>query len=67
MRRVQKYHQKLSELEPREYPGGLNIVSNVNNFPASTTMSASIVTLYPGGIRELHWHTGRILSQGKAT
>ena len=57
--RVQKCYQKLSELDFHKYPGGLIKVSNVNNFPASTTMSASLVTLYPGGIRELHWHTGK--------
>lgn len=26
------------------------------NFPIATTLAAAIVTLEPGGLRELHWH-----------
>lgn len=26
------------------------------NFPIATTIAAAIVTLEPGGLRELHWH-----------
>ncbi|ORY61380.1 RmlC-like cupin domain-containing protein [Pseudomassariella vexata] len=41
-----------------EVPGGggtLRIVDS-NTFPISTTIAATIVTLNPKGLRELHWH-----------
>lgn len=41
-----------------EVPGGggnLSIVDS-RNFPISKTIAATIVSLEPGGLRELHWH-----------
>jgi oxalate decarboxylase len=35
--------------------GGSVRIADVNNFPA-TTMSAALVEVAPGGMRELHWH-----------
>jgi oxalate decarboxylase len=32
------------------------LIVDSNTFKASTTVAAAIVTLRPGGLRELHWH-----------
>lgn len=39
-------------------PGGGGTLSIIDsrNFPISTTIAATIVTLTPGSLRELHWH-----------
>nr|WP_249158916.1 cupin domain-containing protein [Bradyrhizobium tropiciagri] len=31
-------------------------VADSNSFPISTTIAAALVTVRPGGIREMHWH-----------
>jgi oxalate decarboxylase len=36
--------------------GGEVRIVDSNNFKISKTISAAIVTVHPGGIRELHWH-----------
>ena len=36
--------------------GGEVRIVDSSKFKASTTISAAIVTVHPGGIRELHWH-----------
>jgi oxalate decarboxylase len=36
--------------------GGEVKIVDSNKFKVSTTMAAAIVTVHPGGIRELHWH-----------
>jgi oxalate decarboxylase len=35
--------------------GSVKIVDS-RNFPVSTTIAAGVVTIKPGGLRELHWH-----------
>ena len=39
-------------------PGGGGVFYKIDstNFPISTTLAATFVTLKPGGLRELHWH-----------
>jgi oxalate decarboxylase len=37
-------------------PGGETRVVDSRNFPASKNIAAGIVTVKPGGVRELHWH-----------
>ncbi len=37
-------------------PHGTVKVIDSHNFPASANIAATIVTLKPGGLRELHWH-----------
>ncbi|CAG8957300.1 hypothetical protein HYFRA_00010723 [Hymenoscyphus fraxineus] len=52
------YVYKLSQNRPEYIPGGggnLTIVDS-RNFPISKTIAATIVSLEPGGLRELHWH-----------
>ena len=36
--------------------GGEVRVANSTNFHVSTTIAATLVTIRPGGLRELHWH-----------
>ena len=52
------YVYKASEVAPTEVPGGGGTIQIVDstNFPVSKTIAASIVTLKPGALRELHWH-----------
>jgi oxalate decarboxylase len=50
------YTQQWSKVDATKFPGGTYKFSNVKNFPASSKMSATLITLYPGGLRELHWH-----------
>jgi oxalate decarboxylase len=37
-------------------PGGEVRIVDSSNFPVSKTVAAAMVTLRPGGLRELHWH-----------
>jgi oxalate decarboxylase len=37
-------------------PGGEVRVVDSRNFPISKTVAAAMVTLRPGGLREMHWH-----------
>ncbi|MGI4983821.1 MAG: cupin domain-containing protein, partial [Janthinobacterium lividum] len=36
--------------------GGMVQIADTSNFPVSKTIAAAMVTLKPGGLRELHWH-----------
>ena len=48
---------KLSANKPtKEVKGGSVKIVDSFNFPASKTVSAAVVTLKPGALRELHWH-----------
>jgi len=48
---------KLKSMEPtKSTPMGEVRIVDVRNFPVSTHVSAALVTLKPGGLRELHWH-----------
>jgi oxalate decarboxylase len=40
----------------RRTKGGEVRIVDSNSFKASTTIAAALVTVHPGGIRELHWH-----------
>jgi oxalate decarboxylase len=40
----------------RKTKGGEVHVADSNNFHVSKTIAAALVTLRPGGLRELHWH-----------
>jgi oxalate decarboxylase len=47
----------LSELAPaRQTRGGFVQIADSRNFNVSTTVAAALVTVKPGGMRELHWH-----------
>jgi oxalate decarboxylase len=40
----------------KKFPGGEVRIADSNSFKESTTVAAAIVTVYPGCMRELHWH-----------
>jgi oxalate decarboxylase len=45
-----------SKMQPTKVTAGGSVkIVDVSNFPA-TNIAAAIVTLKPGGLRELHWH-----------
>jgi oxalate decarboxylase len=47
----------LSKQTPvRKTAGGMVQIADSRNFKASTTVAAALVTVKPGGLRELHWH-----------
>jgi oxalate decarboxylase len=46
----------LSRQPARELPGGSARESNADKFPVSKNIAGVLMTLKPGGLRELHWH-----------
>jgi len=47
----------LSDLAPaRQTKGGFVQIADSRNFTVSKTVAAALVTVKPGGMRELHWH-----------
>lgn len=47
----------LGDMTPvRQTKGGSVQIADSRNFNVSTTVAAALVTVKPGGIRELHWH-----------
>ena len=51
------YFFKLRSQEPvKRTRGGEARIADSKNFKASTTVAAALVTVHPGGLRELHWH-----------
>jgi oxalate decarboxylase len=36
--------------------GGVVQIADSHNFKASTNIAAALVTVHPGGMREMHWH-----------
>jgi oxalate decarboxylase len=47
----------LGSLPPaRQTKGGSVQIADSRNFNVSTTVAAALVTVKPGGLRELHWH-----------
>jgi oxalate decarboxylase len=40
----------------KQNPGGTVQIADSHNFHVSKTIAAALVTLQPGGLRELHWH-----------
>lgn len=50
------FHGAMSMRPLAETAGGSARVIDSTNFPVSKNVAAGIVTLKPGGLRELHWH-----------
>jgi oxalate decarboxylase len=44
------------QAEPKRCPGGEVVIIDSSKFKASTAIAAALVTVRPGGMRELHWH-----------
>ncbi len=40
----------------RQTKGGTVQIADSHNFKAATTVAAALVTIHPGGLREMHWH-----------
>jgi oxalate decarboxylase len=49
-------YRTLEQPVTKRMKGGEVRIVDSSNFKASTTIAAAIVTVHPGGIRELHWH-----------
>lgn len=48
---------QLSEVAPtRKTRGGMAQIADSSNFKAAKTIAAALVTIHPGGMREMHWH-----------
>ncbi len=55
---VNKYTYKLSQQTPDVVrTGGSLKIIDVGKFPVADKICAALVTLKPGGLREMHWHT----------
>ena len=52
----QTFTHRLWAQEPIEAAGGRVRIVDSSNFPAATTISAALVEVEPGALRELHWH-----------
>jgi oxalate decarboxylase len=50
------YSHRLMDQKPVETKGGRVRIVDSTVFPATTTVSAALVEVEPGGMRELHWH-----------
>lgn len=52
-----QYTFKLKSMAPtKSSKGGSVRIVDSQNFPLSTHIAAALVTIKPGGMRELHWH-----------
>ncbi|KAJ5591961.1 uncharacterized protein N7459_002330 [Penicillium hispanicum] len=71
--RTQSYSYHFSEQPAHEVAGGSVKIADPLTFPVASNFSAAIVTVHPGGMREIHWHptsdewTFFIQGQGRAT
>lgn len=52
----QNLKHRLMAQKPMEFPGGTVRIVDSTNFPVSKTIAAALVEIYPGAMRELHWH-----------
>jgi len=53
----QEFSFRTSQQKPtKTTSGGEVLIVDSSRFKVSTTVAAAIVTLHPGGLRELHWH-----------
>jgi oxalate decarboxylase len=47
---------RLGSAPPATFSGGTERIVTAQQFPISTTITGVVMTLRPGGLRELHWH-----------
>jgi oxalate decarboxylase len=51
------YTFKMASMTPQyKSPGGEARIVDSRNFPAAQNIAAALLTIKPGGMRELHWH-----------
>ncbi|CEJ57677.1 Putative Thermophilic glucose-6-phosphate isomerase [Penicillium brasilianum] len=71
--RSESYSYHFSEQPAHEVAGGSVKIVDPLTFPVASNFSAAVVTVNPGGMREIHWHptsdewTFFIKGQGRAT
>ncbi|KAJ5218044.1 uncharacterized protein N7498_000143 [Penicillium cinerascens] len=71
--RTESYSYHFSEQPAHEVAGGSVKIIDPQTFPIASNFSAAVVTVHPGGMREIHWHTTSdewtffIRGQGRAT
>lgn len=71
--RSESYSYHFSEQPAHEVAGGSVKIVDTLTFPVASNFSAAVVTVNPGGMREIHWHptsdewTFFIKGQGRAT
>ena len=53
----QNFTYKFSQQEAIKTSGGSYKIVDSSNFPISKTIAAALVTIEPGAMRELHWHS----------
>lgn len=46
----------MADIQPKQFEAGKVWIVDSTVFPAAQTISAAIVEVQPGGMRELHWH-----------
>ncbi|PYI19567.1 oxalate decarboxylase [Aspergillus violaceofuscus CBS 115571] len=69
----QSYSYHFSEQPAHEVEGGSVKIVDPLTFPVADNFAAAVVTVHPGGMREIHWHptsdewTFFIQGQGRAT
>ena len=51
------YTYHLSQQDPYTVPGGTIKIIDPVTFPIASTFSAALITIEPGAMREMHWHT----------
>ncbi|PYH48075.1 putative oxalate decarboxylase [Aspergillus saccharolyticus JOP 1030-1] len=70
---TQSYSYHFSEQPAHEVQGGSVKIVDPLTFPIASNFAAAVVTVHPGGLREIHWHptsdewTFFIQGQGRAT
>jgi oxalate decarboxylase len=50
------HRYRLLARKPDEFAGGTMRLVSEREFPISSTMTGALMTIKPGGMRELHWH-----------
>ncbi|KAL3472544.1 RmlC-like cupin domain-containing protein [Aspergillus californicus] len=71
--RAKTYSYHFSEQPAHQVAGGSVKIVDPLTFPAAFNFAAAVVTVHPGGMREIHWHpssdewTFFISGQGRAT
>ena len=60
------FSHRMTAQEPQRFPGGTVRITDSGIFPASTAISAALVELEPGGMREIHCGT-RTATSGSTT
>ncbi|KAF2238160.1 oxalate decarboxylase, secreted [Viridothelium virens] len=53
----QSYSYHFSQQAPYEVPGGSIKIIDTENFPIASNFAAALITIEPGAMREIHWHT----------